>query len=204
MATLITDPELEQRVRTERAGWGIDRYDEVWDGTYMLTPLPNLEHAEIQTKFVAVFRAALGFEGPAHVYGGINISDRAEDWLGNYRCPDAAIVLPGNPGRNCGAYFLGGPDFVVEIVSPHDKSRDKIAFYESLGVREFLVVDRNPWMLELYRLRDGRLELVGQSRLERANLLASTVLPVTLRLTPGSPRPRIDVRHADGLQHWLV
>ena len=204
MATLITDPALEQRVRTERAKRGIDRYDEVWEGTYMMTPLPNLEHAAIQLRLSAVFRAALGFDGPADVYGGINVSDRADNWLENYRCPDAAVVLPGNPGRNCGAYFLGGPDFVVEIVSPNDKSRDKIAFYERLGVREFLIVDRNPWALDLYRLHDGRLELAGQSRLEQPDLLASEVLPVTLRLVPGSPRPRIDVRHTDGVQHWPV
>ena len=96
MATLITDPELEERVRAQRAEWGGDRYDEVWEGTYMMNPLPNPEHGEIQGNLVAVLRFALGFPGPARVFPGVNVSDRVDDWTKNYRCPDVAIVLPGS------------------------------------------------------------------------------------------------------------
>ena len=42
MATLITDPKLEEQLRAQRAEWGGDRYDEVWEGTYLMNPLPEL------------------------------------------------------------------------------------------------------------------------------------------------------------------
>ena len=204
MATLITDPDLEERIRAQRAEWGGDRSDEVWEGTYMMNPLPNPEHGHIQTRLAVAFQNALGFSSPAMVYTGINVSDRTVDWTKNYRCPDVAVILPGSVARQRDAYYLGGPDFVVEIISPHDRSREKILFYGQIGVRELLLVDRDPWGLELYRLHDGRLELVGQSRLAQPDVLQSTVLPVTFRLIPGESRPQIDVCHTDGVQKWAV
>jgi len=58
--------------------------------------------------------------------------------------------------------------------------------------------------LELYRLHDGQLALVGRSRLERPDVLQSTVLPLSFRLIPGDTRPRIEVCHNDGVQQWAV
>jgi len=73
-----------------------------------------------------------------------------------------------------------------------------------VGVRELLLIDRDPWGLELYRLHDGRMELVGQSRLEKADVLQSAVLPVAFRLIPGDARPGIEVSHNDGIQKWVA
>jgi len=203
MATLITDPKLEERIRAERAEWGGDRYDEIWEGTYMMNPLPNSEHLRLQSKLVWAFENALAGTA-AIVYPGLNVSDRADDWTEDFRCPDVAVVLPGGIARDCDTYHLGGPDFVVEIVSPYDRSREKLSFYGRVRVRELLLIDRDPWALELYRLHDGELKLAGQSRLDQPDVLKSTVLPLTFRLIPGDPRPRIEVRHSDGLQEWLA
>jgi Uma2 family endonuclease len=204
MATLITDPELEEQIRAQRAEWGGDRYDEVWEGTYLMTPLPNSEHLQIQSKLQVAIQNALGFSSPAMVYGGLNVSDRIDDWTKNFRCPDVAVVLPGGIARDCDTYHLGGPDFVVEVISPNDRSREKISFYGQVGVRELLLIDRNPWGLELYRLHDGQLELAGQSRLEQPDVLQSTVLPLAFRLIQGDKRSRIEVNHADGVQKWII
>jgi Uma2 family endonuclease len=203
MATLITDPGLEEQIRVRRAEWGGDRYDEVWEGTYLMNPLPNPEHSHLQARLTWALQSAF-FSGRELVYPGLNVSDREDDWTKNYRCPDVAVVLPGSAARERDAYYLGGPDFVVEIVSPYDRSREKISFYGQVGVRELLLVDRDPWGLELYRLQDGQLALVGQSRLEQPNVLQSTVLPLTFRLIPGDARPRIEVFHNDGVQQWAV
>jgi hypothetical protein len=67
-----------------------------------------------------------------------------------------------------------------------------------------LLIDRDPWALELYRLHSGQLGLVGQSRLEQPDVLQSTVLPLAFRSIPGDTRPRIEVRHSDGIQEWAV
>src|SRR5262249_46987083 len=95
---------------------------------------------------------------------------------------------------------FGGPDFAVEIMSPHDRSREKFGFYAKVGVgvRELLLVDRRPWQLELYRRDQGRWDLVGQSGLDpTANALRSLVLPLTYRLILGPRWPRIEVGRAE-------
>jgi Uma2 family endonuclease len=203
MATLITDRNLEEQIRAQRAEWDVDRFDEVWDGMYLMNPIPNTEHMQLVGNLVWAFKTAL-VSSPAIIHPGINISDRADDCTKNYRSPDVAVVLPGGIARERKAYYLGGPDFVVEIIGPHDRSREKLSFYAQAGVRELLLVDRDPWGLELYRLGDGKMELVGQSRLEQPEVLQGTVLPLTFRLVPGETRPGIDVRHTDGVQAWLA
>ena len=40
MTIMLTDPRLEQRLKLEREESGADRYDEVWEGIYMMTPMP--------------------------------------------------------------------------------------------------------------------------------------------------------------------
>lgn len=204
MATLITDPDLEASIRSQRAEWGGDRYDEVWEGTYVMTPLPNSEHSHLQAKLVWAFTDALGPSEPATVYPGINVSDRIDDWTKNYRCPDVAVVFPNGAARDYGAFHCGGPDFAVEIVSPYDRSREKIDFYSKVGGRELLLIVRDPWALELYRLRGGRLEPVGRSTLDQPNILQSEVLPLSLRLVPSEKRPQIEMRHSDGAGYWLA
>lgn len=114
------------------------------------------------------------------------------------------VVLPGSTARDCGTHWCGGPDLCVEIASPGDRSRDKLDFYSQIGVRELLLVDRDPWELELHRLTSGRLELVGRSMTGDPDALVSSVAPVSFRLLPGEARPRIEVTHRDGLQRWLV
>jgi Uma2 family endonuclease len=204
MATLITDFELAEKLRAQRELWGGDRFDEVWEGTYIMNPIPNPEHMHLQGQLVWALTNALGPTSSAIVYPGINVSDREDDWRQNYRCPDVAVILPGSAARERDAYYLGGPDFVVEIVSPHDRSREKIAFYEKVGVREFLIVDRDPWQLELHRLCDGKLQLVGRFTVDQSDVVQSTILPIALRLLAGERRPQIEIKQSDSGQVWLA
>jgi len=67
-----------------------------------------------------------------------------------------------------------------------------------------LILDRDPWALELYRLGAGRLELVGTSAPDRPDALTSAVLPLTFRLVPGPERPRIEVSGTGGAPAWLI
>jgi Uma2 family endonuclease len=204
MATLITDPELAERLRAQRADSRGDRFDEVWDGTYIMNPIPNPEHMYLQGRLVWALTNAVGPSSPARIYPGLNVSDREDDWRQNYRCPDLAVILPGCVARQHGACFIGGPDFVAEIASLYDRSREKIEFYEQVGVREFLLVEREPWQLELHQLRDGKSELLGRSTVERSDKLQSVVLPVALRLVAGEERPQIEVRQIESNEVWLA
>ena len=85
-----------------------------------------------------------------------------------------AVFLQTNPARRLDTHFLGGPDLLVEILSPHDASRLKLAFYANIGVREVLLVDREPWSLELYQIQEGTLQLAGRTTVEASDRYGQT------------------------------
>jgi Uma2 family endonuclease len=200
----ISDPDTSQRLIAERRESGADRWDEVWDGVYVMNPLPNDEHQDLVGHLDTIFHLAIDWPELGKVRPGVNVSDRQAEWQRNYRGPDVVVVLNDSTARNLGSYWLGGPDFVVEILSFGDRSREKLPFYASIGVREVLIVDRDPWALELYRLDAEQLKLVRRDSLKQPQLLVSQVLPLNFQLVDGQERPRIEVIHHDGEQRWLA
>ena len=118
MAILSIDPIELARLIRERRECGGDRYDEVWDGVYVMSPLADNEHQELGVDLSAVMKLATGFDKRIRIFAGCNVSDRPRRWNKNYRCPDVAVFLPGNPAEDRGTHWFGGPDFAVEILSP--------------------------------------------------------------------------------------
>lgn len=143
MAMLVLDHLFEEQVRADRKERGIDKHDEVWDGVYVMSPLANNEHQEIVFGLNTVLQIVAARTGLGKVCPGVNVSDR-EDWTHNYRCPDVVVFLQGTSAINRGTFWLGGPDFAVEILSEGDRARAKLPFYAKVGVRELLFVDRDP------------------------------------------------------------
>ena len=90
------------------------------------------------------------------------------------------------------------------MASPRERVTRKLGFYAKVGTRELLVVNRDPWSLELYRLTEGTLNLVDRSTVASGIWLGSNVVPLSFRLIGGVERPRIEVRHAEGQQTWIV
>ena len=204
MSVLVNVAELAERLIAERQKTDGAQHDEVWDGVYVMSPIADMEHQWLIAELLLAIQAVLDPAAGDRVYPGLNVSDREVDWLQNYRVPDIAVVLKGNPAKPCHAHLYGGPDFLVEIVSPNDIAREKRPFYARIGVRELLIVDRDPWAIELYRLEEGDLALAGRSGLDEPELLASAVLPLELRLVAGADRPQIEVRRTDGTQVWTI
>jgi hypothetical protein len=109
------------------------------------------------------------------------------------------VFLKGNPAQDRDTHWFGGPDFAVEVVSPKDRSREKLEFYFAVGVRELLIIDRKPWRLELYRNDGESLALVGVCSVAKPKGLDSTVIPFRFTLAGGRPRPKlVIIRSADG------
>lgn len=204
MTMMINDSALEERLIEERRRTGVDRFDEVWERVYMMSPLADNEHQELAAAITHVCYCVVDQVGRGTTFPGVNVCDRRQDWQHNYRCPDVAVYLDGTTAENCGAFWCGGPDFGVEIVSPNDRAREKLDFYAKVNTRELLIVDREPWCLELYRLVDRRLSSSGRSTAENESVLASRVLPLTWRLVPGDRRSVIQVTRTDGGQHWSI
>jgi Uma2 family endonuclease len=204
MVATILDPGLEQQLIEERRAAGADRYDEVWEGVYVMAPIANDEHQDFVANWTAVLTITVQWAGTGLVRPGVNVSDRVDDWKSNYRCPDVVVYLNDTAAENHGEFWYGGPDFAIEITSPYDKTRDKFDFYAKVNTRELLIVDRDPWALELFRLMDGELRLVGKSTPESAVVLRSEIVPLSFCLKTGTQRPTIEVRHADGGQNWTI
>src|SRR2546423_15247006 len=105
-----------------------------------MAPAPDPQHQQIRAKIAAVFQIAVGWTQLAQVRAGANVSDRDTGWEHNYRCPDIAGFLADTRARNLGTHWGVGPHFAVEIVSPHDRPRDKLPLYSKIGVRETLIL----------------------------------------------------------------
>jgi Uma2 family endonuclease len=163
MPTLIQDPEIGREIIDDRRARGVDRWDEVWEGTYIVMPLPSNQHQELVGDICHALKEVIRSAGLGRVFPGCNVSDRARNWTYNFRCPDVAAFLNTNPAIDHGTHWEGGPDLAVEIVSPDDRSHEKLDFYAAIGTRELLILDRDPWRLELYRAANGALVAVAGS-----------------------------------------
>lgn len=178
--------------------------DEVWEGRVVRPALPNNEQQALVARLSVPFTSVVNWDAGDRVQPGGNVSDREKGWEQNYRLPDILVALAGGRAKDCDAHWCGGPDLVVEIESPGQDARDKLDFYAAVGTREVLVIDRDPWCLELYRLDGEVLRSVGRSDESGPAALESAVLPLTFRLQPGTPRPVIVVAHPAGGQTWNV
>jgi Uma2 family endonuclease len=205
MATLVNDAAALERLIAERAATGADRYDEVWEGAYMMNPLANNEHQRLALRIALILQNILGWSDEVgEVFAGVNLSDRETGWEHNFRAPDVALFLKSGTAKNCGTHWCGSADLLVEIISRDDQSREKLPFYGQLGVRELLLIDRDPWALELYRPHGSEMRLVARDTLEQPTTISLMVLPLDLRLQAGSPRPLIEVVHRGTTNVWQV
>jgi Uma2 family endonuclease len=166
-------------------------------------PNPNDEHQDLVGEIDMVLRITVQHPGLGKVRPGVNVSDRVDDWESNYRIPDLAVFLKEGAAECHDTFWLGGPDFGIEIVSSDDGTRQKLEFYAAVSTRELLIIDRDPWRLELHRLQRGKLRLVGRSSPDDPQELRSSALPLSWRLIDAQPRPQIQITHEDG-RRWLV
>ena len=203
-SVLVNDLWLARSIRLKREKTDESRYDEVWDGVYVVPPSRDHSHQRFVAVFGFIIHEVLDWNAGDAIYPGINVTDRVKGWKKNYRIPDVAVVLRDNPNRKFDAAIRGGPDFLVEVLSKNDRALEKLDFYASVGVREVLILDRNPWGLALYRLDNGRLDLAGRSALGDGDPVVSAVLPLNFRLVEGETRVRVEVRHNQSGQTWLA
>ena len=130
---LILDEYLVQEAYGIRSAHGNPPHDEVWEGLLILKPLPDNQHQSILARIQMPIMDCCSDD---KVRFGVNITDRHPDWLFNFRCPDFVIYKRENPAVCHDMYWLGGPDFLIEVIMPNDLSRDKLPFYAKVGTRE--------------------------------------------------------------------
>jgi Uma2 family endonuclease len=202
---LVLDPVAQKDFLAQRRSTGADRYDEVWEGVYVMSPLPSLEHQRIVRRLTIVFDQIVESLGKGEMFPGANLTDRVANWEVNFRCPDIVVVLDESRVNNLESAIVGGPEFLVEVASPGDRWPQKLDFYASIGVQELLVIDRDTREFELFRLIDKALSNVGSSIESSPVELTSEVLPLTFQLVYKGTKPRIAVRRNDGHPgSWMI
>lgn len=206
MTMLIQEPSISRQIIRQRRELGIDGRDEIWDGVYVVTPLANLEHQDLVGALLAILFQVVCVPKRGRVQPGANVSDRKENWKENFRIPDLVVALNESNACDCGTHWFGGPDFLVEVISPEESyQEEKRAFYERIGVRELLTVNRDTRHLALYRSTENALALTGQSDSSNSSELDSMVLPLSFRWTGTEQAPRTKVDQTDGDRNsWLI
>ena len=205
MACFVADPELVERLIADRQARGVDQHDEVWEGVYFMAPMAGNEHQSFAARLVHVLCQVIDDRGLGRVFGGVNLAPVGiEDWKSDFRCPDVAVFLNATGAEDCDSHWRGAADFLIEIISPDDRTREKLSFYAQLGVREVLVVDRAPWSLDLYRLDASALACVTRLTPGDGQAATSQIVPLTFQLVAAEPRPKILIAHHDSRQRWEI
>jgi Uma2 family endonuclease len=134
MPTLVLDPqpaEIEELLARRRE-LGIDRWDEVWEGVLHMIPPPSHNHQVIASRLHRIL-GPLGDEAGLELTAEVGIGSDEH----NYRAPDLALHRP----EDVEPQWHQTAAMVVEIVSPNDKTWDKLGFYAAHRVDELLIVE---------------------------------------------------------------
>jgi Uma2 family endonuclease len=202
---IINDKYVYSDLIRQRKKLGHDRYDEVWDGVYVMPTLPTLTHQKLVHDLDSVFDDVVVKAGKGEVYPGANVSDRPKNWKRNYRCPDVVVVLNEGQAVNCDAFILGGPDFLVEIRSPREDPNKKLPFYSKIRVRELLILDRDSRTPKLLRHNGDELVPVEPTSAAGEKWLFSEVLPLAFRRGGTKAKPKLEIKRTDGVPgRWAV
>ncbi len=202
---LILDRELIRELIQDRRDRGVDNYDEVWEGVYIVPPIANVPHQELVLALCVILFNCVTLEGRGRVFPGVNVSDRRVGWKWKFRAPDVVVLLDNGKAVDCRTHLMGGPDFLIEVQSPRDQTEEKIPFYSQLGVRELLVIQRDSRQLQLYRHDGQRLIPVGSSTFQGGKWLVSAVVPLAFRRKVIRGNPLTEVQRTDGVPgHWTV
>lgn len=150
MRGIVHDPSpelLELRRKMDH-----DKTDEVWEGVLHMVPFPTLEHCRFEGRLERALRPIvepMGFETFRH---GLALYDPQTTDYSNYRGPDVIVVDPKYVSMRG---VEGRAELVVEVLSPNDESRDKLADYARWGVQEAWLLDPATRAIEVFTLRDG-------------------------------------------------
>ncbi len=134
---------------------------ELIDGQmYMMAP-PSRRHQEIAGEIFGTIREYIKKKGgdckpyiaPFAVF--LNQDDR------NYVEPDISVICDKNKLTDKGCN--GAPDWIIEIVSPYNRSHDyitKLNLYKDAGVKEYWIIDPTTSSILVYYMEDEYFDIV--------------------------------------------
>ncbi len=129
--------------------------DEIWEGVLHMVPAPNYGHGDLESQLHAILRPLARRAGLTMI-GQSNLGEGEHD----FRVPDCALHRPGASGT-----WHSTAALVIEIVSPHDESWEKLPFYAAHDVEEVLIVDPAKRSVDWLGLDGGEYRPIERSGL---------------------------------------
>lgn len=135
-------PGLAEEI-ARRHEQGLDTYDEWWNGVYRIVTGPSPEHGALLDDLAELL-------GPLVRAAGLKSSAPANIGIDRQNCrvPDRAIYEPNTPRTS--PAFLTSALLVIEVLSPGERSKEKLDFYQAHGVTEYLEINLQEGLVELW------------------------------------------------------
>ena len=195
MAVLVCDKTIADKLIQQRKKAGLDRFDEVWDGVYVMSPAANNEHQSLASEFGAILKTLIDWRNIGLTVIAANVSDRQDRWTENYRVPDVLVFSKNTAAIDRKSHWFGGPELAIEIVSPGDKTFEKLDFYAAVKTQELLVIERHPWNLTVFRF-DPTCNRMDRTTDSSVNTFVSRIFPIQILFDEQAMQ--LQVRNADG------
>jgi len=177
----IPEKELAQRRKL-----GLDRLDEMWEGVLHMAPAPSTQHQARVTWLCGILNSYVTRHKLARLFVQSNVREPAAGER-DYRVPDLCFVAGGREAMIGEVFIDGGPDLVVEVLSPDDETYEKMPFYARIGVPWLVVVGTEPGRVEVFRLVGERYveqapDEAGWIRCAASNISWAASDPLSVRL----------------------
>ena len=148
--------DLPDHWRLERENTPGSHRDEMWDGVLHMAPTPNTMHQDFAGRLYAYLLDGWADPTGGRAFGEMNVAPAGQpDWRQNYRVPDVVLVGPDRLGIDHDSHLAGAPTVVVEVESPGDDTRAKLAFYATLRVPAVWIFARDSKAFEILALTAG-------------------------------------------------
>ncbi len=154
-AVIATTDQLDDWLQ-RRHEFGLDTYDEWWEGVYRVVTGPSPEHGQL-LDLLAVFLNPLVRAAGLHSAAPVNIGVDKFDC----RVPDRGVYHPDTPRTS--PAFLATAALVIEVLSPGEQSLEKLDFYRDHGVQEYLEINLDGKTVELWVNCSGSWERTNAS-----------------------------------------
>jgi len=138
-----------------RHSLGQDRFDEVWNGEYHMSPGPTGPHAMVDSELAALLYPLAKAAG-LYATTAFNLGDGPDD----FRVPDGGYHRSIPTGT-----WIATAAIVVEIVSPDDETYAKFDFYAAHSVEEIIVADPSARAVACYAPLGDRYHVQSRSAL---------------------------------------
>jgi len=144
--------------------WQFDEMVEIIKGkVFRMSPAPNNKHQDISQNLVREISTFLKKKSCQVRHAPFDVrfvKVNNEKNITTVTQPDLCVIC--DPMKLDEKGCLGAPDFIIEILSPHTRSKDvheKFDLYEEFGVNEYWIVDPLNQIVDVFLITKGKYQL---------------------------------------------